>query len=134
MYTKTYHNIRFHIIFSTKNRAPLITDHTLKKIRTLLKEKAKELGIIIHIVNGIEDHVHILISSIPGLSISKLVKHLKGFTSHEIDNLYWQKGYSAFSVDRFSFDRIFKYIKNQKLHHGNYSFEKELIRFKKSFR
>jgi len=59
------------------------------------------------------------------VSISVTVKNIKGYTSHEIEDLYWQRGYGAFTVDKQSFERIFAYMKNQSKHHEEQSFEEE---------
>lgn len=109
----TYRNIVYHIVFSTKYREHVISPLMMKRIRDVLKEKAETLGLVVHIANGRGDHVHLLISAPPKWSLSEIVKNLKGYSSYKIPDLYWQRGYGVFTVDRSSFDRVFKYIKNQ---------------------
>ena len=104
----------------------MITKTILDKLRGLYNEKANSLGFILHIVNGTEDHIHILLSIPPKLNIAKVLNHLKGYSSHEIPELYWQKGYSAFTLDKTSFDRIFNYIRNQQEHHKTCNFDDEM--------
>jgi putative transposase len=85
----------------------------MKRLRVVLKEKADDLGFVLHIANGRGDHVHLLISAPPKWSVSDIVKNLKGYSSFKIPGLYWQRGYGVFTVDRGSLDRVFNYIKDQ---------------------
>ena len=123
---QTYHRLDYHIVFSTKNRDPLLDDDLILHLIELVRQKAIEIDFILHILNGAKDHVHLLLSLPPKYSVSHIVKHIKGFTSHEISHLYWQDGYSAFTVDRESFNRVFQYIFNQKSHHSEMDFETEI--------
>ncbi|MBP7738927.1 MAG: IS200/IS605 family transposase [Spirochaetes bacterium] len=113
MSENTYRDIAFHIVFSTKNREDVITLPMMIQLRAIFKEKAENLGLILHIANGREDHVHLLISAPPKWSVSEIVKNLKGYSSYKFPDMYWQRGYGVFTVDRSSFDRVFKYIQNQ---------------------
>jgi putative transposase len=109
----TYRGIVYHIVFSTKYREPVISPLMMKRLRAVIKEKAENLGFIVHITHGRADHVHLLISAPPKWSVSEIVKNLKGYSSYKIPDLYWQNGCGVFTVDRDSFDRVFNYIKNQ---------------------
>ncbi|MBN2160653.1 MAG: IS200/IS605 family transposase [Spirochaetes bacterium] len=113
MTTRTYRDITYHIVFSTKRRSPSISIKIMKQIRGAFKEKAAGLGFTIHISNGRADHVHILVSASPQWCASDIVKNLKGYSSYKISGLYWQRGFGVFTVDRVSFHRVFNYIKNQ---------------------
>jgi len=113
MTKNTYQDIVYHIVFSTKNREDVLTPPMMKRIRAILKEKAENLGLKLHIAHGRGDHVHLLISAPPKWSVSVIVKNLKGYSSYKISDLYWQRGFGVFTVDQCSFDRVFNYIKNQ---------------------
>ena len=115
---RIYKNILFHLIFITKYRSPVISRDMLEQLRALFNRKADDLECVIHILNGRKDHVHALVSAPPKLSVSDLVKHLKGFSSFIIKDLWWQRGYGVFTVDEASFKRVFHYIRNQEKHHG----------------
>lgn len=117
---KTYYYNCHHIVFATKYRMPLITSEVLDQLKIHFQKKAIDLGIFIHIMNGYKDHVYLLISSPPRLSISIIAKNLKGYSSYRIAELRWQNGYSVFSVDAYSYDRVYHYIKNQWAHHETY--------------
>jgi putative transposase len=122
----SYHSLNYHIVFATKNRLPLLDKQVWLKLRQDLQDKAKELNSIIHIANGYYDHIHMLVSLPPTLSVSTAIKHFKGFTSHAIPELFWQNGYYAFTIDQRAFETIFGYIKNQWAHHEKQSLIDEL--------
>jgi REP element-mobilizing transposase RayT len=90
-----------------------------------------EKGKIIQI-GGISNHIHILCLFHPAISVSEMMRHIKGNSSkwlHEKGNamFLWQKGYGAFSVSESAADSVRKYIVNQEIHHRKYSFEDEYI-------
>ncbi len=118
MHGSVFKKIFFHLVFVTKYRSPMITGDTLSQLWKLFKQKADEFKCTIHILNGHRDHVHLLVTSPPKLSVSDLVKHLKGYSSFSIQNLQWQRGYGVFTVDSCSFDRVVRYIRKQVEHHG----------------
>jgi len=105
------------MVFVTKNRELFIDDRKMDIIRQVMTEKANQLNAKIFIINGYLDHIHILLSSPPKLSLSEIAKNLKGLSSFKIDDLVWQSGYGVFTVDASSFDRVFQYIENQRIHH-----------------
>ncbi len=113
MNANTYKDITYHIVFSTKRRSKIITVDVMKQLRLIFKEKAARLGYTIHISNGSMDHMHILLSASPKWSVSDIVKNLKGYSSYKISELYWQRGFGVFTVDRDAFNRVFNYIRNQ---------------------
>jgi REP element-mobilizing transposase RayT len=92
------------------------------------------------IVNGMSDHVHILLGLHPNISISNTVHDIKRSTSLFINKekfcqgkFNWQEGYASFTYSRSQIDRIYNYIKNQEMHHAKSSFETEYVQFLKKF-
>lgn len=92
------------------------------------------------IINGMADHVHILLGLNPKESISELTKEIKRCTSIFInDNKWypgkfaWQEGYGAFSYGRSQLDIIYNYILKQKDHHVKKSFREEYLSLLKNF-
>lgn len=75
------------------------------------------------LVNGMADHVHIVCRFPPALSLSELVRQLKGVSSHFINHrlgvseFRWQSGYGAFTLDRTTVEKARYYVLNQKQHH-----------------
>jgi len=114
-----YHRLDYHLVFVTKFREGSLTRKVLARFHDLCQKKAEELGFLVHISNGYQDHVHLLISLKPVHQLSEIIRQIKGFTSREIKGLRWQRGYGAFTVDKRSFDIIFRYIKNQEEHHSS---------------
>ncbi len=95
---------------------------------------ALHLGHKIYIINGMPDHIHLLLSAKPTCNLSELIREIKSNSSKWINNsgfsrekFAWQTGFGAFSVSYSDVDRVFKYIENQERHHMKKSFRKEYI-------
>jgi REP element-mobilizing transposase RayT len=91
-----------------------------------MQEQFEKMGCEVLIINGYHDHVHCLFSMGRNHSISEIIKQVKGESSFYINSLaitgfhfLWQSGYAAFSVNEKNYDRLYKYILNQKVHHEN---------------
>lgn len=117
----------YHIVWATKKREPLITNDIEEKFYGYLIGKADHLGCIIHAIGGIEDHIHLVVSIPPKLSIAEFVKTLKGSSAyhynHSLGNVKqqfgWQEGYGVFSVGGKQLQEAIDYVHNQKIHHFN---------------
>jgi len=86
--------------------------------------KAKELGLIIHGVGNTDDHIHVVVSIPPKISVSDCLRHLKGASSHAVNQMKdsrscfkWQEGYGAISIGERSLPTVIAYANNQKKHH-----------------
>jgi putative transposase len=122
-----------HVVFSTKERRPLITPDLQERLWRYLggiarKHKMKALK-----VGGVEDHIHILISLPATLKIATAVELLKGNSSKWIhedfpdrQDFEWQVGYGAFSIGVSGVDDTIAYIVNQAEHHKRMTFKEEL--------
>ncbi len=93
------------------------------------------------IINGVEDHVHILFVLSKNIAFAKLVEEIKRHSSRwikKIDEHYksfaWQGGYAGFSVSPSVHDKTRFYILNQEKHHKKMSFNEELIAFLKEYK
>jgi REP element-mobilizing transposase RayT len=126
-----------HLIFSTKNRFPFLTD---KKIRSdmhaYLATVLRQLDCETLIVGGVEDHIHALFSLSRNFSIANVVKEVKRPSSNWIKDLspmlrkfYWQAGYGAFSVSQSNLEEVIRYIENQEEHHRRVTFQDEYRAF-----
>lgn len=85
-------------------------------------------------MGGTQDHVHILASFHPAVSVSDMLRRMKGNTSKWLNEnrrlpvrFSWQRGYGAFSVSESMVDVVSKYIENQESHHKKMSFQEELL-------
>src|SRR6185503_14821691 len=104
---QTLVSLMLHVIFSTKNREPLITPEIEPELFAymggILKNKESRLVD----AGGTADHVHLLISQSKNISLSSLMKDIKKDSSswiktkgREFRNFYWQDGYGAFSIGK----------------------------------
>jgi len=135
----TFTFLTYHLIFSTKGRIPCISDKLKPDLFSYMAGIIRELRGKALIVNGIEDHVHVLTQLPPVTSISELLRILKANSSkwvHETQNIPragfgWQTGYAAYSVSKSRIDSVYKYIVDQAEHHKKVSFQEEFLSFLK---
>lgn len=122
----SYWRLYYHLVWSTKKRLPLIKPEKETELYGYIIGKADYLGCIIHAIDGTENHIHLVASIPPSLSISQFVKKIKGSSSHhwnyifatDSDKFYWQEGYGAFSLGSRQLETAVNYVKNQKVHHS----------------
>ncbi len=124
--------IWIHLIFSTKNRSPLITEELKPLLIGHIITNAKEKNIFIDSINCVFDHIHILVSMNNDHSVSKVVQLLKGESSFWVNKqqlskyrFEWQEEYIALSVSDSITGKVRKYIKNQAEHHRVKTFTEE---------
>lgn len=118
-----------HIVFSTKNRADLITPDIENELYAYISGIISNNGSKLIIANGTANHSHLL-ASIGRNDIAALVGDTKRSSSlwikkQGIDNFYWQKGYGAFSISESQVEVVSQYIRDQKKKHAERSFEDE---------
>ena len=128
--------VYLHIVFSTKNRKPLIKQEVEVELHKYLSGIARDHNSPVIAINNVEDHIHILCLLSRNITISKLLEELKKSSSKWIKtkgdankNFYWQNGYGAFSVSQSGVNTVKKYIANQKEHHRKKSFKEEYVEF-----
>jgi putative transposase len=121
---KAWYKLYYHVTWSTSNRTPIITPQIEAVLYPYLELKAKEHNGYIHACNGVDDHVHLVITIPPRLSVSEMIGKLKGSSSHYINNearlgetFSWQEGYGALTVSAGDLDAIIHYVERQKIHH-----------------
>jgi len=131
-----------HLIFSTKDRYPFLSDKSLCKdmhayLATVLRNHECETLI----VGGVEDHVHSLFALSRNYSIAEIVKEIKRTSSKWIKEksptqtkFHWQNGYGAFSVSHSQLDQVTRYIERQAEHHRRVTFQDEYRAFLKRYR
>ena len=131
--SQTYYKIWVHVIWSTKNRQPLLQKEIRQKVLNHIREKSQTERIYLDAVSGMPDHIHCLISVNPKYSISEIINKIKGESSHWINHqrllniqFAWQNGYSAFSVSESQIEKTREYINNQENHHKKLSFIEEV--------
>ena len=135
----SYSSIWIHIIWSTKNREPILKPELKNEVIQVLQRIAIEHEINIDCVNGVDDHLHLLVRLRTDQSVADVVKTLKGnsweyFRNTDQQYLSWQDGFAAFSVSADKVYAVRKYIRNQVKHHQDKSFSDELKMIKDEIR
>lgn len=134
---QTLTHLLTHVIFSTKDRRAMIDADLKPRLHAYLGGIVREIGGHALAINGMADHVHLLLSLPPKISIAEAVRLMKTNSSkwaHEQAKrrlFSWQAGYSAFSVSQSAAPRVIRYIQEQERHHRRTPFQEELVRFLK---
>jgi putative transposase len=129
-----------HLVFSTKNRDPILTEHFRTPLCHYASAVLRDLDSHVIAINAWNNHVHILFSLSRNHSLAGVVMELKRATSKWIKTqgrgfakFHWQNGYGAFSIGQSGAEEVTKYIANQAEHHRTKSFEEELRSFLKKY-
>lgn len=128
----THTNLHFHLVFSTKNREPLISETIESDLYGYLGGIVKNQGGVCLVIGGIEDHVHLLVGLTASHRIDYFMRELKASSSAWVKrekgkDFAWQNGYGAFSVSASNLDKVKHYILNQKQHHEKSDFKTEYL-------
>ena len=114
----------YHLVWTTKERQSLINNQGEAKLYPYIVSKADALNSIIHALNGTDNHIHVIASIPPKISIAEFVKRIKGSSSHylnqsflDVPKFVWQEGYGVFSLGAKQLDIAIAYVENQKIHH-----------------
>ncbi len=137
----TYTQLYFHIVFAVKGRDNLITSKfkidLYKYITGIISKKDQKLMII----NGMPNHIHLLIGTKPNCNLSDLIRDIKANSSKWINEnkfvlgkFEWQTGFGAFTISQSGINKVIKYIKDQEEHHKIKSFKEEYIDFLKGYK
>ena len=129
-----------HLIFSTKNRQPLLTAAVRPDLHSYMG------GILRHwespaiLINSVADHIHILFCLSKNHALKKVVEEVKKSSSKWIktkgpglENFFWQAGYGAFSVSQSNVPTVKRYIENQEAHHRKVGFQDEFRAFLRKY-
>jgi putative transposase len=127
----TYLSLHYHVVFSTKERRPMIVPEWRNRLHDYLGGTANGLGGISQQVGGIADHVHMLFGLKATHCLADVMRELKKASSawakENIDPLFaWQDGYAAFTVSMVMRDRVAEYIRGQEAHHAQSDYVSEL--------
>jgi REP element-mobilizing transposase RayT len=129
----TYTSLQYHLIFGTKHRQQMIHPKWRRRMHQYLGGTVRGLEGMPLKINGVSDHVQLLVGLKPTHRLCDFIRELKRSSSgwiHEeigLKPFAWQEGYAAFSVGCRQRSRIAAYIENQEEHHRSQSFREELI-------
>ena len=127
----TFSSLHYHIVFSTKERRPLIKSEWQPRLHSYLGGMIRGMNGVAEIVNGVEDHVHILASLRPVHCLADFMRDLKKDSTNWVKSNFdsrfaWQEGYAAFTVSPGALAAVRTYIAKQQIHHAKHSFTDEL--------
>jgi REP element-mobilizing transposase RayT len=120
-----YWQLFYHLVWSTKQRQPLITPEVEPHIYRYLVSKATGLNGVVFAIGGVEDHVHMVVAIPPSIAVANFVGKVKGTASTRLNKsgistvrFEWQGEYGAFSFDAKRLPNYISYVKKQKEHHA----------------
>jgi REP element-mobilizing transposase RayT len=136
----TYTQIHIHSVFSVQNHLCLIgnqwKDELYKYITGIVRNNNHKLLAI----NGMPDHLHILLGMRPSQSLSELMQDIKGSSSKWINEnklirgkFSWQEGFGSFSYSKSQLSQVIRYIERQQVHHKKKTFNEEYKEFMEAF-
>jgi putative transposase len=133
---QSYTNLIYHIVFSTKNREPIVVEPLKSRLYDYIGGTIRKLGGISLAINGMEDHVHVLAKLRPDKSVSDVLRDLKANSSGWMRNVFpetkdfsWQNGYGAFTVSSSQVEKVKDYIARQEEKHRKHgTFRDEFIK------
>ena len=131
----TYLSLHYHLIWSTKHRAPLIADIWRDRLHAYLGGATRTIGGIAEAVGGTNDHVHMLVGLRATHQLSEVLREIKHSSSQwvheeiESANFAWQEGYGAFTVSASQTGAVKEYIARQVEHHRRRTFQDEYRQF-----
>jgi putative transposase len=133
---QTSGNVGVHLVFSTKERRPLIAPELAVDLFAYLGGIIHEMRATALIINGTSDHVHMLVRIRPSQSVSEIARVVKTNSSRWAHRngrprFGWQAGYGVFSVSESNVPAVTKYIASQEEHHKKRSFREEFVAFLK---
>jgi len=130
----SYSNLLIHVAFSTKGRARSIDAPIQPDLWAYMGGIVREMRGTARLINGVQDHVHMLISLPADISLADCLRVVKTNSSRWIHEAFphhrsfaWQTGYGAFSVSASNEKQVFRYIQDQERHHRRMTFEEEFI-------
>ncbi len=127
----TFFSLHYHIVFSTKERRPLIRAEWRDRLHAYLGGIVRNQGGVAEAAGGVADHVHLLVSLRTTHCLADSVRDLKkdssNWTAENFDHGFsWQEGYAVFSVSAMHIEPVRTYIAGQEEHHQKANFLDEL--------
>ena len=129
----THLSLHYHLIFSTKNRLPLISKDWRANLHAYLGGIVKGINGVPLAIGGIEDHAHLLIGLRATHRLDYVLRDIKADSSGWVHKTVgqrkfeWQSGYLGLTVSPSQIERVRKYILNQEKHHRRKSFQEEYL-------
>jgi REP-associated tyrosine transposase len=132
----TYTDLLIHVVFSIDKRQPFLDRGVRPRLFPYMGGILKRLGCVPLMINGVDDHVHLLLVLRPILCLADVIEKAKANSSKWIHESFprmrrfaWQPGYTAFSVSPSNRERVLEYISRQEEHHRRRSYQEEVSAF-----
>lgn len=129
-----YARLHYHLVFSTKNRLPIIKPDLKDRLYGYMKGIVFNLDGVVEQIGGVKDHVHLLVFIPTKHALADAIKTIKANSSmwvHEEfpdrQDFAWQRGYGVFSVSESNVPAVKHYIENQEVHHRRWTFQEEFL-------
>lgn len=129
-----------HAVWGTKNKYPFLTKNIRQIVFEHIRQNAISKQIFIDSINGIDDHIHVLLGLNADMSIAKTIQLIKGEASFWINkqklttqSFEWADEYYAVSVSESQLQKVRNYIANQEDHHKKKTFQEECDEFLKHY-
>jgi len=125
--------IYYHLIWGIQGGDPLITKKIERPVYRCIVDQVQKLDCEVLVINGVSDHLHLIVKLRSTVPVSLLVKQAKGVSAKFINTqlggygkFHWRSGYGAFTISRWDLPMIINYVKKQKTHHQDGSLMHEL--------
>ena len=129
----TFTQIYYHIVFSTKDRRPVLLAEHRESLFRYIWGILKNHDCHVYRIGGVEDHLHIFTSLHPSVRLADLVKAIKVSTGPWMKGeglcpgfSHWQDGYGTFTHSHAEKDALIAYVRNQEEHHRKTTFQDEM--------
>lgn len=136
----TYSQIHIQVVFAVQDRTCLVSPVWREELYRYITGIIQNHEHKVLALNGMSEHIHILIGMRPTQAISDLLQNVKGDSSRWINEkkfvpgkFSWQEGYGAFSYGKSQVDKVIDYIRDQEIHHRKKTFQEEYIEFLEKF-
>jgi REP element-mobilizing transposase RayT len=136
----TFSQIYIQTVFAVSNRMSLIQTNFKEDLFKYITGIVTNQGQKLISINGMPDHVHILIGLRPAMALADLVREIKADSTNFINRnkwvrgkFSWQEGYGAFSYGHSQLNTIIRYIQNQEKHHSRRTFREEYLTLLRKF-
>ena len=123
--TRSKVRIFYHFVWATKNREWFLTEEHERAAYRIIESLAREKKCDVLALNGMPDHVHLVVKAPATISASQLMQHVKGVSSSALqknhfqeDAFDWQEGYGVFSLSQRDLKEVIPYVQNQKIRHA----------------
>ena len=131
----THLSLHYHIIFSTKDRIPLISSDWRERFHAYIGGVIRNAEGVPESIGGVADHVHLLVGLRASVSLADFVRDVKAVSSRwvhdemQTPSFQWEEGFGAFTVSASQREQVRDYIVRQEEHHRHRTFQEEYVEF-----